>query len=148
MLQKEKPCIKSKNFWTEGRCIFFFFFLEHQWVFKSSVIVAYESLSCPRWEKMDLKIIVIVGKGSNTQKCCKTKESVGAEGFFWRTAGSLTVQDKQRDSWTTITKQKNTAVDHSGNNTLLRIKRMQIKLSFGLHVNIFYVKYFIQVSTK
>ncbi len=31
----------------------------------------------------------------NTQKCWKTKELVGPEGFFWRTAGSLTVQDKQ-----------------------------------------------------
>ncbi len=29
-----------------------------------------------------------------------------------------------RDSWKTITKQKNTAVDHSGNNTVLRIKGM------------------------
>ncbi len=38
-------------------------------MFKSSVIVAYESLSCPRCENLDLKIIVIVGKGSNTQKC-------------------------------------------------------------------------------
>jgi len=39
---------------------------------------------------------VIVGKGSkNTQKCCKTKEFVGPEGFFCRTADSLTVQDKQ-----------------------------------------------------
>ncbi len=25
----------------------------------------------------------------------KTKEFVGPEGFFWRTAGSLTIQDKQ-----------------------------------------------------
>ncbi len=31
----------------------------------------------------------------NTQKCWKTKEFVRTEGFFWRTAGSLTVQDKQ-----------------------------------------------------
>ncbi len=38
---------------------------------------------------------VIVGKGSNTQKCWKTKEFVGAEGFSWRTADRLTVQDKQ-----------------------------------------------------
>ncbi len=43
-------------------------------------------------EKMDT---VIVGKGSNTQKCWKTKDFLGPEGFFWRTAGSLTVQDKQ-----------------------------------------------------
>ncbi len=45
---------------------------------------------------MDLKNhTVINGKGSNTQKCWKTKEIVGPEGFFWRTADSLTDQDKQ-----------------------------------------------------
>ncbi len=33
-----------------------FFLLEHQWAFESSVIVANEFLSCPRCEKMDLKI--------------------------------------------------------------------------------------------
>ncbi len=44
---------------------------------------------------MDLKIKVIARKGSNTQQSWKTKEFVGAEGFFWRTADSLTVQDKQ-----------------------------------------------------
>ncbi len=38
---------------------------------------------------------VIIGKGSNTQKWWKTKEFMGPEGYFWRTAGSLTVQDKQ-----------------------------------------------------
>ncbi len=38
-------------------------------MFDPSVIVAYVSLSCPQCEKMNLKIIVIVGKGSNTQKC-------------------------------------------------------------------------------
>ncbi len=51
-------------------------------MFESSVIVEYESLRCPRCEKMDLKIIVIVRKGSNTQKCWKTKEFMRAEGFF------------------------------------------------------------------
>ncbi len=34
-----------------------FVLLEHQWAFEPSVIVAYESLSCPHCEKMDLKII-------------------------------------------------------------------------------------------
>ncbi len=48
----------------------------------SSVIFANESLSCPRCEKMDIKIIVIVVKGSNTHKCWKTKECVGPEGVF------------------------------------------------------------------
>ncbi len=33
-----------------------FLLLEHRWTFESSVIVAYESLGCPRCEKIDLKI--------------------------------------------------------------------------------------------
>ncbi len=37
-------------------------------MFESSVMVTNESLSCPRCEKMDLKIIVIVGKGSKKKK--------------------------------------------------------------------------------
>ncbi len=53
-----------------------FVLLEHQRVFESSLIVTYESLSRPWCENLDLHIIVIVGKGSNTQKCCKTKELV------------------------------------------------------------------------
>ncbi len=36
-------------------------------MFESSVIVSYESLSCPRCEKMNLKVIVVVGKGSIAQ---------------------------------------------------------------------------------
>ncbi len=52
------------------------------WIFCNSCIRVPQLSSC---EKMDLKIIVIVGKGSNTQKCWKTKIFVGAEGF-WRGA--------------------------------------------------------------
>ncbi len=47
------------------------------------------------WKYRSQNHTVIVGKGSNTQKCWKTKELVWAEGFIWRTADSLTVQDKQ-----------------------------------------------------
>ncbi len=68
---------------------------------------------------------VIVGKGSNTQKGWKTKEFVGPEGFFWRTAASLTVQDKQgtREQLSLNKKQKQlwiiqvTTQVCSGNNT-------------------------------
>ncbi len=63
------------------------------------------------------------GNGSNTQKCWKTKSFVGAEGFFWRTAGSLTVRDKQ-ETLEQLSLNKQTAVDHSGNNTVLKIKQM------------------------
>ncbi len=51
-------------------------------------------LSWSVWKDGSQNHTVIVGKGSNTQKCWKTKEFMGIY-FFWRTAGSLTVQDKQ-----------------------------------------------------
>ncbi len=46
---------------------------------------------------------------------------MGAEGFFLRTADSLTVQDKQRTR-EQLSLNKHTAVDHSDNNTVLEIK--------------------------
>ncbi len=44
--------------------------------------------------------------------------------IFWRTAGSFTVQDKQETHEQLSLNKKITTVDHSGNNTVLRIKRM------------------------
>ncbi len=78
------------------------------------------------WKVRSQNHTVIVGKCSNSQKCWKTKEFVGpSEGFFWRTAGSLTVQDEQgTHEQLLLNKKQNTAVDHSGNNTVLRIKCM------------------------
>ncbi len=46
---------------------------------------------------------------------------MGPEGFFWRTTDSLTVQDKQ-GTHEQLSLNKHTAVDHSENNTVLRIK--------------------------
>ncbi len=47
------------------------------------------------WKDGPQNHTIIVGKGSNTHKCWKTKEFVGAEGFLWRIADSLSVQDNQ-----------------------------------------------------
>ncbi len=58
-------------------------------------LVCPEQLNCLLFFRKILQVPVIVGKSSNTQKCWKTKPFVGPEGFFWRTADSLTVQDKQ-----------------------------------------------------
>ncbi len=165
---KSAESIKCFNAW--------FFLLEHKCAFEPSVIVAYESLSCLRCEKMDLKIIVagtnslvvrvstyrataltatqvrfasrgplpiisslycpiwiffftniyiyhtvIVEKVSNPQKCWKTKEFVGPEGFFWRTAGSLTVQEKQGTHEQLSLNKKHSCGSFS-NNTVLRIR--------------------------
>ncbi len=79
------------------------------------------------WKDGSQTHTVIVGKGSNTHtqtKCCKTKEFVGHEGFFWWTAGSLTLQDKQGTMLmrSNYHQTKKTAVDHSGNNTVLKLK--------------------------
>ncbi len=108
------------------------------------------------WIYGSQNLTVIVGKGSNTQTCWKSKEFVGPEGFFWRTAGSLTVQDKQetheQPSLNKKTKQKNTAVDHSGNNTILHLEQGHFyKFNYYIllcTINIFYVKCLLQVSTK
>ncbi len=58
-------------------------------MFEASVIAVYESLSCPQCEKMHLKIIVIVGKESNTEKCWKTKEFVGFSELFGTNKGLM-----------------------------------------------------------
>ncbi len=44
---------------------------------------------------MDLKIIQSLLERVQIHKNAETKEFVGPEGFFWRTAGSLTIQNKQ-----------------------------------------------------
>ncbi len=80
-------------------------------------------LGVKRWISKSYSHKVIVGKGSNTQKCWKTKGFVWAEGFFWRTADSWTVQDKQ-GTHEQLSLNKHTAVDHSGNNTVLKITHM------------------------
>ncbi len=72
------------------------FLLEHQWMFEPFLIIVFESLSCPPGEKMDLKIIQSLLERVQIPKiCCKTGESAGHGGFFWRTEISLTVQNKQ-----------------------------------------------------
>ncbi len=96
------------------------FFLLEPWVFESCVIAANESLRCPRCEKMDLKITQSL---LERVQYWTTKEFVGPEGFFWRTADIWAVQNKQRIN-EQLSLNKNTAVNHSGNNTELRIKRM------------------------
>ncbi len=65
-------------------------------MFEPSVIVVFESLSCPLSEKMDLKIIQsLLERVQRCRRCCKTEESAGAGGFSSRTALSLSVQNKQ-----------------------------------------------------
>ncbi len=75
------------------------------------------------WKDGSQNHTVIVGKSSNKQKCWQTKGFLWPEGFFWRTADSLTVQDKQ-GTHEQLSLNKHTAVDHSDNNTVLRIKGM------------------------
>ncbi len=131
--------VSQKTTWVKCTLIFEFkkflplninascFLLKHQWAFELSVIVAYESLIYAQYEKMDLKIIQSLLERAQIHKNAETKEFVGPEWFFWRTAGRLTIQHKQGSHLQLSLKQKHTkktAVDHSGNNTVLRIKRI------------------------
>ncbi len=73
---------------------------------------------------MDLKIIQSLLERVQVYKNAgKPKYVWEAEGFFWRTADSLTVPDKQ-ETHEQLSLNKKTSVDHLGNNTLLRIKHM------------------------
>ncbi len=54
----------------------------------------------------------------------ENQESWELKDFSEETAGSLTVQDKQGTHEQPSLNKKNTAVDHSGNNTLLRIYKL------------------------
>ncbi len=59
------------------------FLLEHQAMFEPLLIVVFESLKCPRCEKMDLKIIQSqLEMVQICKRCWKTEESAGHEGFF------------------------------------------------------------------
>ncbi len=95
-----------------------FFLLEHQWAFESSVIVANEFLSCPQCEKFDLKTIQSMLGRVQYIKMLENQRICGTWRIFLKNNRQLNSSGQTRDSWTTITKQKHTAVDHSGNNTI------------------------------
>ncbi len=127
-----------------------FFLLEHQWVFESSVIVANESLSCAQWEKMDLKNIQsLLEKVQICRRCWKTKECAGAGGFFWRTADSWTAQDQRRTHEQLSQHRKTVMVSSRKRNTVLRLKGQLLNgvifinsviiCSCEVYVNIYYV---------
>ncbi len=86
------------------------------------------------WKVWSQNHTVNVGKGSNTQKCWKTKSFVGPEGFFWRPAGSSTVQDKQgTHEQLSLNKQTaQTAVDHSGNKSRTKVRLLLLLLSLAI----------------
>ncbi len=63
---------------------------ESIWTFCNSYIWVPQLSSV--WKDGSHNHTVIVGKGSNN---AGKPKNLGAEGFFWRTADSLTVQDKQ-----------------------------------------------------
>ncbi len=133
--------IKDQNFWTGRRCPHFSYFVEiyiffhlvlpfgsnrrylhpsgasvNVWTF---LIVVFESLSCPRCEKMDLKIIQsLLKRVQICKRCWKREESAGHGGFSWRTVLRLTVQNKQETHEQPSQKScKKTIVDHPGNHT-------------------------------
>ncbi len=107
-----------------------FFLLENQWAFESSVKVVNESFSCTLFffffflRKDGSQNHSHCWKGFKYTKMLENQRICGTWIIFLKNSRPFNCSGQTRDSWTTITKQKKTAVDHSGNNTLLRIKRM------------------------
>ncbi len=50
-------------------------------MFESFVIVVFESLDCPRCEKMNLRSTVTLESVHICRKCCKTEECAGHEDY-------------------------------------------------------------------
>ncbi len=114
---------KIRKIWTSSSCskVFTPRLLMHRVSFWSIsepyLIVVFESLSCPQYEKMDLKIIQsLLERVQICRRCWKTEESAGHGGIFWRTVLSLTVQNKQ-GTHEQPSLNKRTLVDHPGNHT-------------------------------
>ncbi len=105
-----------------------FLLLEHQWAFESSLIVASPSvvLGVKRWISKSLSLLEShCWKGFKLTKMLENQSISGTWRIFLKNSRQFNCSGQTRDSWTTITKKiKNSAVDHSGNNTVLRIKRM------------------------
>ncbi len=74
------PDLQIQKVFTPWLLMHVVILLEHRWAFESCVIVVYESLSCPQCEKMDLKSIHIVGKGSKYTKMVQNQRICGS----WR----------------------------------------------------------------
>ncbi len=52
-------------------------------MFEPFLIVVFESLNCPQYEKMDLKIIQsLLERVQMSKRCWQTEESAGHGGFF------------------------------------------------------------------
>ncbi len=87
-------------------------------------------VSVKQW---DVKIIVTAGKGSNMTKMQDLDD------FFWRTVGSLTVQDKHgTQGLPSQTKQKKQC------QLLNRVHFYKFNYYFVLYVHTYLVKYLIQ----
>ncbi len=125
------------------------FLLEHQWRFEAFLIVVFESLNCPRCEKMNLKIIRSL---LENQRLCRSWM------MFLKNRAQLNCSEQTRDSWTTIIKHKNSRASSRDQHTVLWTLRTiergyfhnfsYLFLSCGLNVNILYVKYLTQDSPK
>ncbi len=80
---------------------------EHQWVFESSVIAAYESLSVKIWIS---KSYSHSWKGSKYTKMLENQIISVSWRFFLKNSTQFNSSGQTRASWTTITKQKNTHI--------------------------------------
>jgi hypothetical protein len=83
----------------------------------------YESLSCPRCEKSDLKIIVTVGKSSHAEDAGKSKNVQELEDFSEEQQAVELLRTKKRTD-EQLSQNIKTVADHPGNDTVLRFKGM------------------------
>ncbi len=126
------------------------FLLEHQWMFKPFLIVVFESLSSPQCEKDGSQNHTVTArKGSNKQKMLKNWRFCRTWRIILKNRAQFYCSEQTRDSWTIITKQKQSwIIQRNTHGIKVVLIIAAILLSCGINVNIFYIKYLTQDSTK
>ena len=85
-------------------------------MFESFLIIVFESLNCPQYEKMDLKIIQSLLERVQICKDAGKLKNLQELMIFLKNSSQFNCSEQTRDSCTTITKQKDSR-GSSGNHT-------------------------------
>ncbi len=101
----QKKIFRSHKFFSFSalmHCVSFWSISEH---FNPFLIVAFESLSCPQCEKMDLKITQSLLERVQIHKNSEKTKNLWDLKDFSEVQQQFNCSEQTRDSWTTITKQ-------------------------------------------
>ncbi len=106
--------------WLYIKCVYIYIYIYISYISYIASVHVFTFCNSYAWVPQ-LYLLNIDFKIIQSNRCWKTTECAGHGGFFWRTAGSWTAQDKQEK---TITKYKNSHGSSRKWHIVLRFKGM------------------------